>query len=117
MARFHRTTNENGEQVDVPFTPDEEAARDAEEAADTNRIAQLHVPQFVKPVQARLAIEAAGLTATVEAWLNTQPNSTRISWEYSDVIRRTSPLVSSAQAALGWTNEQVDQLFISAGQL
>ena len=41
----------------------------------------------------------------------------KIDWEYSTVFQRSSPLVSSVGSLLGWTPEQLDNLWLFAGTL
>lgn len=40
-----------------------------------------------------------------------------IQWEYGNYIVRNHPLIATLGAALGLTNEQIDNVFISAAQL
>jgi hypothetical protein len=79
-------------------------------------------PQVVSMRQGRLALLSAGLLEGVEAAIAaiedaTQRKAVDIEWEYSQVIDRESPLVSTLAASMGLTEEQMDQLFVAAGQL
>jgi hypothetical protein len=71
----------------------------------------------VSPLQARLALRAAGLLEAVEAWLATQPPAIRDAWEYAIEVRRDDTLVvGPAVAALSLTEAQLDALFIDASE-
>lgn len=71
--------------------------------------------------QARLALHAAGLLASVEtalaALLEPQKTASMIEWEYASEVRRDAPLIAAMTAALGLTEGQVDALFASASVL
>jgi len=71
--------------------------------------------------QARKALHAAGLLASVPSALASLPEEARvpaeIDWEYSATVRRLSPLVTGLAPALDLTDEQVDQLFRDAAAL
>jgi len=75
----------------------------------------------VSPRQARLALNAAGLLANVETAIEamSDPEKTvvRLEWEYATQIERTSAWVVSMGTALGLTELELDQLFISAAGL
>lgn len=78
----------------------------------------------IKPVidavdmaQARLALLNAGLLETVEANLVNMGQAAQIEWEYRTTVRRDNALVAAMKAQLGWTDEQLDNLFIAAAQL
>lgn len=69
------------------------------------------------PRQGLLALEAAGLLATVEAWVATQPRASQIDFERATEWERTWPLIASAATALELTDDQIDALFESAQAL
>ena len=80
------------------------------------------VPAVVTARQARLALRAAGLLDSVEAAIDAIPDATaravaRITWDHSQEVQRTNPLVVQLGAALGLTTAQVDALFVQAGSL
>lgn len=79
------------------------------------------VPQQVTMRQARLALHAAGLLEGVDAAIASLPEpaktTAKIEWEYAQTVERNAGLVPSLAAALGMTEEQIDQLFISASTL
>lgn len=78
-------------------------------------------PTEVTMRQARLALNAAGLLASVEAAINAmdEPAKTqaRIEWEYSGAVQRHNGFVSVLAPALGLTEGQTDALFIAASAL
>ena len=77
----------------------------------------VEVPASVSMRQARLALLAAGLLGQVEQAMQSASAADQIEWEYATEVRRDSPLVASMTAALGWSSEQVDNLFGAAAAL
>jgi hypothetical protein len=75
------------------------------------------VPEAITPLQARRALRAAGLLDAVNAWIATQPADAQDAWEYCIEVRRDSPFIAGAQAALGLTSQQVDDLFRAGAAL
>lgn len=79
------------------------------------------VPQVVTMRQARLALNAAGLLASVNSSIASMPgtigDAARIEWEFSATVERHKPLVISLTAELHLTNAQIDELFITAASL
>lgn len=79
------------------------------------------IPKVVTMRQARLALNAAGKLAAVEAAINgmSEPakTNTRIWWDYSSTVERHQPLVAQLGAAIGLDSAGVDQLFIAAEKL
>lgn len=79
------------------------------------------VPQVVTMRQARLALNAAGLLASVNSTIASMPGAVgeaaRIEWEFSSTVERHKPLVVALTPSLGLTNAQIDQLFITAATL
>jgi hypothetical protein len=65
--------------------------------------------------QARLALLADGLLATVSLAITTAEQE--IWWEYSTVVERSNPLVIEVLTALGKTPEEIDTMFIGAAAL
>lgn len=72
------------------------------------------VPASVTPRQARLAIEAAGLTSQVEAAVDAAGAAARIAWDYALEIRRDDPLLVQLAQAVGLSSAALDQLFVEA---
>lgn len=79
------------------------------------------VPKVVTMRQARLALNAAGKLASVEAAINgmSEPakTNTRIWWDYSSTVERCQPLVAQLGVAIGLDSAGIDQLFIAAEKL
>lgn len=79
------------------------------------------VPAAVSMRQARLALLAGGLLAGVDAAIASLPEPQKsqaaIAWEYSQEVRRQDGFVSMLGAALGLTEDQIDQLFVEASAL
>ena len=78
------------------------------------------VPEVVTMRQARLALLGAGLLAQVNTTVANMPgaegDAARIEWEYAQEVRRDSPLVAGLSAALGLTDETLDNLYkVAAG--
>lgn len=72
------------------------------------------VPQAVTPLQARRAINAAGLRASIEAAIAAADQDAKDAWEYATEIRRDNALIASMAGALGLTSAQIDDLFRDA---
>jgi hypothetical protein len=81
------------------------------------------VPQEVGPAQLRVALIMSGVAAS-EAALDalvtpiidaiadpTEREIARVLWTRATSFKRTYPLIEAARVALGWTNDQVDDLF------
>ncbi len=75
------------------------------------------VPEQVLMTAAREALIDAGLLGAVNVYMQSLTEKDQVWWEYSVSISRKFPLVESARIALSMTNEQIDQLFIAAGQI
>lgn len=75
------------------------------------------VPEAITPLQARRALRAADLLDAVNAWIATQSDDAQEAWEYCIEVRRDDALIAGAQAALGLTDEQVDDLFRAGAAL
>lgn len=95
-----------------------QAEADAALAAyDPGWVDPASIPTSVTPLQARKALRAAGLKASVDAWITQQDEETQEAWEFAVEIERNSDVIVNAAASLGLTDEQVDNLFIAASQL
>jgi len=73
----------------------------------------------VDPIQAREAIRRAGLLPAVEAYMNDPATDPLVksAWEYALSFKRTSPTILSVASAMGWSDEQLDALFIEANRV
>jgi hypothetical protein len=84
----------------------------AEEALAAER-AQMQCSRM----QARLALHAAGLLATVEAAVAAADVPVQIAWADAVIFQRMSPTIAALQGAVGLTDAQVDELFRTAATL
>lgn len=67
--------------------------------------------------QARAALAAANLLASVETAVAAADEFTQIAWADAVEFRRGSPTIAALQAAVGLTDEQIDDLFTAAMQI
>lgn len=80
-------------------------------------------PTVVTMSQCRIALLQYGLLDEVDAYFVQQAESgeagraASIEWEYSTVVVQGAPLVNQVQAAFGWTDEFVNDLFALAKTL
>jgi hypothetical protein len=74
------------------------------------------IPESVSRSQAKVALEQAGLLATVEAFMDGPDISTtaKIFWAEEPRFERDSNLINTLGAALGLTSTQIDDLFVAA---
>ena len=82
---------------------------------------EIVIPQVVTMRQARLALLSAGKLSQVDAVIDSLPephkSAARIEWDYSSEVQRDRPFVQQIGAALGYTSEQLDHLFLEASKL
>lgn len=76
----------------------------------------------VTPRQIRQALILSGVSmASIDAALDTLPEPTKslakAEWEYSIAFQRNRPLVAQVGIMLGWTSQQLDDLWIFAHTL
>lgn len=105
---------ETGEQVIVPLT-DAEIAEIQEASANVPR----YIPQEVTRFQALAALHLAGLLAMVEAMMADPATDplTVLAWKNAQEFKRYSPMVLNMAQAIGLSDHQVDDLFITAAQI
>lgn len=79
------------------------------------------VPALVSMRQARLALLGAGLLSLIDAAIDDMDepdrSAARIEWEYATELRRDHPLITALASQLDLSEQQVDGLFIAAGQI
>jgi hypothetical protein len=76
------------------------------------------VPQSVTMLQARLAIQAAGLTTQVTNAINADTTGVLpLWWEYATTVERQNPKVLQIAQTLGLTSAQLDNLFTQAAAM
>lgn len=117
--------------VDPPEIPDGQRARwvagewifeantdpEDEEAAET--IEQWRAKKTVSRMQAKAALYLAGRLDEVEAMMEAPetPMLAKLAWRDALDFRRMSPTVLTMGSALGLSAEDLDDLFIAAGQI
>jgi hypothetical protein len=69
---------------------------------------------MVTPLQAKLALNQAGLLAQVQNAVNAADIATQLAWSNALTFERNSPFILNMAAALGLSPAQIDQLFLSA---
>jgi hypothetical protein len=67
--------------------------------------------------QFKLQLLAAGLLDQVDAWIATQSKAIQIAYEYSGTFVRSAPMMADGFAAMGFTDQQIDDFFIAASKL
>lgn len=74
---------------------------------------------IVSRFQAKAALLQAGLLGDVEALIADPATDplTKLAWQEAIEFRRQSPALLGVATALGWTDEQLDALFVSASQI
>lgn len=63
------------------------------------------------PVELGEKLASLGMFDDVNEWANAQGGLIAYAWNRATQFERLHPMVLSAQAAMGWTDEQVDELF------
>lgn len=79
----------------------------------------LRVPQVVSRLQAKAAIYLSGQLEAVDALMANEatPMLARLAWANALEFKRQSPTVLAMGAALGLSDDAIDQLFITAAQI
>ena len=81
------------------------------------------VPASVSARQIRLWLIRQGISlAAVDAAIDAIPDqlqrdSVRVEWDYAPYVERTHPMLVPLAAALGLTEQQVDQAFVEAATI
>lgn len=77
--------------------------------------------QPITPRQARRALLSMGLLDQVNTVLNSLPEPDKsialTDWEYGTEVRRNDPWVLALAPSLGLTEEQLDDLFVTAAEI
>ena len=74
------------------------------------------IPQVLTMRQARLQLLEVGLLDDVEALVALDRKS-QIEWEYANEVYRQSPLIDLVKETISLTDEQIDDMFLSASKL
>ena len=82
----------------------------------------VEMPLSVSMAQARIALIDVGLIDKVQGTLNAIPDEKERAkalawWEYAQTVDRSSAIVQQLISALGLSADQVDELFLAAGNL
>lgn len=84
-------------------------------------LAEWRASSVVSMRQARLALSRQGLLDAVNTAINNMQGAegqeAQITWDFATEVRRTDSLVQSLATVLNLTDDQLDQLFITASQL
>ena len=115
MARMKATVNGL-----VPYTAEEEARADAEQAEwEANEPQRRREGMTVSNKALRLALNDQGVYGDVEGAMAQSTNTTEleIHWNFSTHINRLDPWVVEVGTALGMNDDQLDALFEAAGQI
>lgn len=87
----------------------------------TPKPVKLEIPQVVTMRQARLALLQAGslnaVNTAIAGMTGAIGEAARIEWEFSSEVKRNQPLVIALTPTLGFTSQQLDDLFILAATL
>lgn len=75
------------------------------------------VTQSMTARQTRLVLLGAGLLDDVESLVSGMSRAAQIEWEYATYIERDNVLIAEAQPMLGFSDEQMDDLFRTGAAL
>ena len=79
------------------------------------------VPDEITMRQARLVLLGAGMLGAVESAIAALPepvkSAAKIEWEYSQVVKRKNGFVEKLAPVIGWSEKQIDDLFIAGAKL
>ena len=74
------------------------------------------IPKVITMRQARLQLLEDGLLDEVEL-LVSKDRKSQIEWEYANEVYRQSPLIDLVKETISLTDEQIDDMFLSASKL
>lgn len=75
------------------------------------------IPQIVSRMQAKMALNNAGLLSSVESAVAVADVATQIYWAEASEFHRDHPTLIAMTQALGMSSDQVDDLFTAAGAI
>lgn len=75
------------------------------------------VPYSISPLQARKVLRVAGVKAIVDSYVQSLPEEDQEEWDYATEVLRDNVVIAAGGAALGWTDKQIDDLFILGATL
>ena len=85
--------------------------------AHANAVYQKNLPIEVPIACALEALVDAGLYDAIEAYFNARPMDEKIWFERATTVNKYNKFVQQVKVQFGWTDEQLDQLFIAAEQI
>jgi len=105
--------------ADLPFTVVGQGTVSPAQDGDFNPIVTTDhvVPRSITARQARIILLQAGLLDSVNQAVAASNEATRIEWEFSTEVQRNWPTLKTMAQALGWTDQQLDDLFIAGSKL
>lgn len=96
------------------ITPQEKVDLDAFVANHTGEFKEYIMPVSARQIRTALVMSGSSI-ATIEAALNSLPEPNKsialIAWEYSNEYYRDNPLIESLAPAMGFTSEELDDLW------
>lgn len=75
------------------------------------------IPDRVSRRQFGMQLIISGLKAAADGWVAQQDELTRWAYENSDTFVRTDPMMQAGFAAMGFTEQEVDDFFTAAAAL
>ncbi|TDR36532.1 hypothetical protein [Aquamicrobium defluvii] len=95
-------------------------AETGEVTADENFILEpldRMLPDRVTARQFKLQLLADGILDQVEGWIGTQSQAVQIAYANSGTFVRDEPMMQAGFAALGFTEQQIEDFFLAADAL
>lgn len=75
------------------------------------------VPISVTSRQFKMQLVLSGLKTAVDEWVSEQPEVVQVAYEYSSNFVREEPMMQAGFSAMGFTEQQLNDFFISASKL
>lgn len=75
------------------------------------------IPQIVSKAQGLIALEMAGVLVQIEDYMLTAPRLEQLAWNNIQQFERQSPLLNTLCTNFELSQEDVDNLFLSASQV
>lgn len=77
-----------------------------------------NIPQDVPIWAVRVILKNYGIFNQAEALITASTDiKLKMVWEYGNYVSRNSPAIATLAVALGLSSDQVDEMFIEAGEL
>lgn len=92
------------------------SVQDVSEEEAAERLNAKRAAMEVSPLQAQAALLIQGLLPQVEALINDPQTDplVKLAWNKASTFRRMSPMILGMATTLGWTDQQLDDLFALA---